>query len=74
MPNATHLNVQDDPFIRFKDQEPITGLGRTTVYTYIKNGLMPAPIKLGPRACGWPLSTLRKWMASRPKGGGVTVV
>lgn len=54
-----------DPMIRFKDQGPITGLGRTTAYTYIKQGIMPAPIQLGPRACGWRLSTLRAWLIAR---------
>lgn len=69
MPETTRLSIHDDPFVRFKDQEPITGLGRTTAYAYIKRGLMPAPVKLGPRACGWRLSTLREWLASRPKAG-----
>ena len=73
MPKIARFNTHDDPFIRFKDQETITGLGRTTVYNYVQRGLMPAQTKLGPRACGWPLSTLREWMASRPKGGGLTV-
>lgn len=70
MPETTRLSIHDDPFVRFKDQEPITGLGRTTAYDYIKRGLMPAPVKLGPRACGWRLSTLSEWLASRPKAEG----
>ena len=56
-----------DPIIRFKDQEHHTGIGRTTAYSYIKQGLMPPPIALGPRACGWKLSTLRAWLSSREK-------
>jgi len=58
-----------DPIIRFKDQEPITGIGRTTAYAYIKQGIMPPPIKLGPRACGWKLSTLHAWLTSRENKG-----
>ena len=65
MPYAAQPKTYDDPLIRFKDQEPITGIGRTTAYSYIRQGLMPAPIKLGPRACGWRLSTLTAWLNER---------
>ncbi len=67
MPNAAQHKNYDDPLIRFKDQEPITGIGRTTAYAYIRLGLMPAPIKLGPRACGWRLSTLTAWLNERER-------
>lgn len=30
-----------------------TGLSKSTIYSYIENGLWPAPIKLGARASGW---------------------
>lgn len=65
MPTTTLPSNDLDPMIRFRDQEPITGLGRTTAYSYIKQGILPAPIKLGPRACGWRLSTLRAWLKAR---------
>lgn len=68
---AAQLNIQEDPFVRFKDQGHITGLGRTTVYSYIKQGFIPAPIKLGARACGWRLSTLREWLATRAESSQV---
>lgn len=57
--------VAHDPIVRFKDVESVIGCGRTTAYSYIKQGIMPAPIKLGPRACGWRLSTLRAWLSAR---------
>lgn len=65
MPNTTLLANDLDPIVRFKDQEPITGLARTTAYSFIKKGILPAPIKLGPRACGWRLSTLHAWLNAR---------
>ncbi len=33
-----------------------TGLGRTTLYLHIKQGLFTPPIRLGERAVGWPAS------------------
>ena len=63
--NTPYNTVGHDPIVRFKDVEKVIGCGRTTAYSYIKQGIMPAPIKLGPRACGWRLSTLRAWLSAR---------
>lgn len=34
------------------------GLKRTAIYDRIGSGLLPAPIKLGPRASVWPASEI----------------
>jgi prophage regulatory protein len=40
--------------LRRKRVEVETGWGRSTVYARIAEGLFTKPVKLGPRARGWP--------------------
>jgi len=44
-----------------------TGLGRSTVYKYIAEGLFPKPIQLGERAVGWLESEVTDWIKARIK-------
>lgn len=46
--------IQREPaFSRRKQVETRTGLSRSTIYQYIKDGVFPKPVPLGPRAVGW---------------------
>ena len=40
--------------LRRKQVQARTGLGKSTQYTQIAEGLFPKPISLGERAVGWP--------------------
>ena len=51
-----------DPIIRLFDFVAISGLGRTTVNTLIRKGVLPTPIKLGVRACGFRRSTVEAFL------------
>ena len=42
-----------------------TGLKRSTLYDWMRQGTFPQPIKLGERAVGWPESAVAEWIASR---------
>ncbi len=44
-----------------------TGLSRSTLYQYIRDGEFPASISLGPRAVGWLESDVSDWIAARVK-------
>jgi predicted DNA-binding transcriptional regulator AlpA len=37
------------------------GISRSTLYSWIQQGLFPAPTKLG-----WPLTALEQWERTRP--------
>ena len=54
-------------FLRRKQVEARTGLSRSTIYLYIKNGAFPKPVPLGPRAVGWLESDIGDWIAERLK-------
>ena len=58
--------IQRDPaFLRRKQVETRTGLSRSTIYQYIKDGFFPKPVPLGPRAVGWLESDVSDWIAAR---------
>jgi len=46
-----------------------TGLARSTIYAYVKQGLFPRQRRLGPGRVGWRASEVRNWIASRPNAG-----
>lgn len=41
------------------------GVGRSTLYDWMKKGDFPKPIKLGVRAVGWPEAEIEDWLESR---------
>lgn len=49
-------------FFRIADVMRITALSRATVYRRIADGIFPAPVHLGGRACGWTPVALRAWI------------
>ncbi|MGE5539628.1 MAG: helix-turn-helix transcriptional regulator [Gemmatimonas sp.] len=52
---------------RRKQVEAHTGLSRSTIYAWVRDGLFPAPISLGPKAVGWLESELDAWLAERTR-------
>ena len=40
--------------LRRRQVEAACGYSRSTVYLRITQGLLPQPVRLGPRAVGWP--------------------
>ena len=43
-----------------------TGLSRSSIYSYIAQGLFPRQRRLGLRRVGWLASEVRAWIRSRP--------
>jgi prophage regulatory protein len=39
-----------------------TGLPRSTIYAYMKQGRFPAPIRLGQKAVGWLERDIQSWI------------
>ena len=58
-------NLQAQTMLRRKQVESRTGLSRSTIYQYIRNGAFPAPIPLGARAVGWLESEVSAWISLR---------
>lgn len=47
----------------------ITGLGRDTIYRYIRDGSFPRQRRISARASAWREDEIRQWVESRPVVG-----
>lgn len=67
---VTDMNDAVQPqlsILRRKQVQARTGLSRSTIYLYMKAGLFPKPVALGPRAVGWIEAEVNEWIAARVK-------
>ena len=48
--------------------EEVTGLKRSTLYSLIKNGLFPAPVKISARSVAWRDHEVMGWSDARNAG------
>ena len=56
-----------DRILRLPDVKARTGLSRSSIYAYIKEGKFPKHIALGERSVGWYESEVDAWVASRQR-------
>jgi len=70
-PRTLHLNRQTQ-IARLPDVIEMTGLARSTILTLVKAGNFPRPLQLSPRAVGWRVADVEKWLADRPTAGTAT--
>ena len=57
----------DDEFIRLPELLQWLGVGRSTVYAWEADGLIPPRRQIGPRAVGWLRREMREWIKQRPQ-------
>ena len=63
-------------FLRMSQVQARTGLSRTTIRRWVKQGLFPPPIRLGERVLGWIEAEVDQWIRDRiaaSRGAGETV-
>lgn len=51
--------------LRLAEVKARTGLSRSTIYLHVAKGLFPRPVRLGPRAVGWPEAAIDDWLKAR---------
>lgn len=51
--------------IKLKEVLNQTGLGRSTLYSYVQQKQFPQPVSLGPRAVAWVESEVQSWIDQR---------
>ncbi len=67
---ATPLNDERRPsrIMRFPQVKEVTGFSRTTLWRQVKEGLFPAPVKIGSgRNVGWLENEVAEWQANLPR-------
>lgn len=40
----------------------LTTKSKPTIYRWVKNGLFPAPVRIGPNSVAWRAQDIRAWM------------
>jgi prophage regulatory protein len=59
-------NVSPNCLSKLETVKKFTGLSKSSIYSFIKNGSFPTPIRIGKRAVAWRTEDLEKWVNSRP--------
>ena len=54
-----------DHLIRSARLAPSLGIGRTTLWRWVKEGVFPAPVKLSDRVTVWRVGDVREWLQSK---------
>ncbi len=52
-------------YIRWHDLKEYLPFSKSTIYSMIKQGQFPAPIKLSVRVSAWSLEDVNKWLDAR---------
>ncbi len=52
-------------FLRLHHVKAMTGLSRSTIYRYAKQGIFPVPAKVGLRSIAWVEAEVLAWIAER---------
>lgn len=58
-------SLTDDRIVRLCEVASFLGVTNRTLLNWRKLGILPTPIKIGPRAKGYRESTLRKFLDDR---------
>ena len=55
--------------LRTRQVMELLGVGRTTLWRWSRKGIIPKPVRLGPRAVGWRADELQDWLDRLPPAG-----
>lgn len=58
-------DLEDMAIIRMPDVKRLTGLGRTSIYQMMADGIFPRSVTLGARAVGWIVGDIRMWLQEK---------
>ncbi len=60
------INENSNYLLKLDTVKSFTGLSKSSIYSFIKNGSFPNPIRIGKRAVAWRESDIQRWLNSRP--------
>lgn len=56
-----------DRILRLNEVKARAGIGRTSIYMWMKEGNFPQSVHLGGRAIGWVESEIDEWIKTRAR-------
>ena len=59
------LTATADPLIDIKTVESLAGIKKSAIYDRVRDGRMPAPVRLSTRCTRWRLSEITRWIAAQ---------
>ena len=57
--------MKEERLLKLAEVMEITALGRASIFSLVKKGTFPRPIKLTKRATAWPASEIQQWIRDR---------
>ncbi|MBT3777061.1 MAG: AlpA family phage regulatory protein [Pelagibacteraceae bacterium] len=60
--------LPDESLVRLPILMALYGLSKASIYRFIKDGIIPAPIKLSERTSVWNVGDIRKNLRSKANG------
>lgn len=54
---------------RIREVMKETGLSKSSVFSFVKTGRFPQPIRLSPRCVGWEEAQIKSWLSERKAQG-----
>lgn len=60
---------QQDRLIPLSEVSRLLGISKTSVWAHVRSGLLPAPLKFGPRMSRWRLSDINAVIARAEEAG-----
>ncbi len=65
------MSATPEILLRLPEVVRRTGRRRSSIYSDMRAGRFPSPVKIGPRAIAWPESTVERWIAERVRAQDV---
>ncbi len=59
--------MEKTKLLRLREVESIVGLKKSAIYSWMKKGKFPAPVRMGTKSVAWKLDDLETWMDNLPK-------
>jgi prophage regulatory protein len=59
------MNTQLEPLYRLKELVGYLKISRSSIYSGIKDGTFPAPMRLGKRTVAWSQQQIEDWLSNR---------
>ncbi len=64
------IRDRNDILLTRRQVEALCRLSTSSIYSFMRDGLFPEPIRVGRRAVRWYASEINAWLATRPRATG----